>query len=440
MPDATRAQVYSLWQSVVDMLEEADKYGRSNSKNVLGMLSTLIGTYKGDYLDELEAAASLYRSASASNVSPGVAAALLRPVIRLMCKSVVNRGNLSDDQSMFDEIYRYFIDNGQRVQGRAYSYGTPSAGSSNVGNNQILRLTTDQYNQPIENIYRDRKRALCVLDYQTGAVRGGEVLQLVGQTPPKDDLQRSGSGAEAQLVGGHAENCILQNASFSNFESTTGVPTSPSGITDWTSVSPTTVDSTTYEFDGTNYFRAAPSDSTPYALKIKASALLRQKISTIGKKLIEQVPYILLVMYNAEVGSGVGTLTARMGTASASVATSGLTGWRTLIVPGSGTLNQSCWYKNFAQDDLAIELQWARTSGNLLIDDVLFMPGTFHDGTWYWFVPKTVTSWIPNRVNDSYTWQDWISSDSKIQKWNDRGFRRYLPSSIGSSITLSDPS
>lgn len=437
MADPTITQVFTLWQYAVDMLEEASLFGRSNSKNVLGMLNNLQSNYRGDYLDELEASAELYRAASASNVSPGVAAAIQRPIFRTFCKSVIGRGDLFDDQSMIDEMYRYFRQNGYRLKGRAYTYGTPTAGASNVGNNQILRLTTDQFNYPIENIYRDRKRALCVLDYQTGAQRGAEVLQIVGQTAPRDDLQRSGSGAQTTLVGATADNTLLLNASFSNYSSPTGVVTNPDGITDWTA--DTTVSSTTFELDGTNYFRAAPSDTTPLSLKWKASNRLTQKLSLRGTKLIEDIPYILLVMFNAAVGSAVGTLTARMGSASASVATSGLAGWRALIVPGSGTLNQSCWYRNFAEDDMDIELQWARSSGDLLTDDGLLVPGTFFDGTWHFFVPSTATAWVSNRVNDEYVWQDWIASDSKMQKWMDRAFRRYMPSSVGSSINPADP-
>ena len=144
---------------------------------------------------------------------------------------------------------------------------------------------------------------------------------------------------------------------------------------------------------------------------------------------------MLAVMFNAAVGSAVGTLTARMGSVATSVATSGLAGWRALLVPTS--TGQSCWYRQFQQEDLQIQLQWARTSGNLLIDDVLWIPGTYFDGSYYWLMPATATAYIPFRVNDTYTFADSAPyTNAVFQRWAMRAFRWYWPSSNGSSITL----
>lgn len=416
----------------MDILEEMAKFGRTNAKNVLTMLSTLEQAYIGDYVQDLENAAEAFRGNAAANVSPELAAALIRPLLKTMCKSVINRGDTGSDASMLFEWYKYFVDNAQYVQSRAITYGTPAAGT-NTGNGQILRLTKDAFNYDIEAVHIESKRFLCVADYQTGTNRGAEVFVATGQTAAKDDLERSGSSAQATIVGATADDSLLSNASFGNFSNTAAAPTD---ITDWTSVTPTTVDSTTYTFDGTNYFRAAPSESTPYALNIKASCLLRQKLSLNGTKLQDGVPYILAVAWNRAVGSGSGTLTLRMGTASTSVSVSAQTGWTITTVPTSP--GQSCWYRQFAQDDLAIEIQWARSSGNLLIDDVMLLPGQPFEGCFYWAIPSSTSAWTPWRVRDSFTFAD-QATDSKIQKWFWRAFNAYLPHSLGSSISPADP-
>jgi hypothetical protein len=104
-------------------------------------------------------------------------------------------------------------------------------------------------------------------------------------------------------------------------------------------------------------------------------------------------------------------------------------------------LGQACWYKNFAQTDLQVQIDWTRTSGTLLIDDVLLVPGTPFDGSWYWAIPNSAASYTPHRVLDEFTWADnATASTGKIQVWNWRAFNRYLPHSNGSSITFSDPS
>jgi hypothetical protein len=427
-------------QNVVDILEESRKYGQSNSKNILGMLTTLEQSMEGDYLDDLTAAAQNLRNSGATMVSGGQAQALLLPLLRQMCKTVIGRGDLNSIPSMMFEWYKYSFDNGQRVNSRVITYGSPATSGTVVGNGQIVRLTRDAYNFAIESVAIEQKRALCVADYQNGTNRGNEVFQLVGQTPSRDELQRSGSGAEGILVGKTTDDSLLFNASWSQFG---GTAAEPNAITNWTSLTlagaALTVNSTTYNFDSTNYFRAAPSDgSTAYALNIKASALLRQKLSVRGTKLDPNKPYLLAVVWNRAVGSASGTLLLRMGAANASVSVAAQTGWIVTLVPGA-TLGQSNWYRQFARDDMEIDISWTRTGGSLLVDDVLFLEGTQYEGTFYWALPASATTYTPWRLNDTYTWTDTTATDSKIQRWLHRAGLGYQPHSSGSSVTLADP-
>lgn len=404
------------------------------------MLDTLEQSMEGDYLDDLTAAAQVLRANAATNVSGAIAQALFLPILRQMCKSVIGRGDLNSIPSMTFEWYKYSIDNAQRVNSRVITYGSPATSGTVIGNGQIVRLTKDAFNFNIESVAIEQKRAFCVADYQNGTNRGNEVFQLVGQTPSRDDLQRSGSGAEGILVGVTADDSLLFNAGWSNFGNTAA---SPDAITNWTSLTlagaSLSVTSATYTFDSTNYFRAAPSDgSTSYAINIKASCILRQKLSVRGTKLDPNTPYLLAVVWNRAVGSGSGTLVLRMGAANVSVAVAAQTGWNVTLVPGS-TLGQSNWYRQFAQDDMAIDIQWTRTSGDLLIDDVLFIPMTQYEGTFYAAIPASTATYTPWRLRDTYVWTDTTATDSKVQKWLHRAGLGYQPHSSGSSITLSDP-
>lgn len=437
MSTPTRADLYTQIQNVVDLLEEMRKFGRVNSKNVIGMLDTLEQSLEGDYLDELTAAAEAFRSNAAANVSPALAAAMLRPILKQFCKSVITRGDINSDASMLAEMYKYFRENSQRVQSRVFSFGTPAAGGSNVGNGQIIRLNKDQYNFDIENQFVDAKRALCIADFQTGTLRGNEVFQLLGQSPSRDDLQRSGSGAEGTLVGKTADDSLLYNASWTNFSNTASAPTA---VTNWTGTDLTgasvTISSSYCTFDSTNYFRAAPSDgSTSYAIKLVASLRLSQKLSVRGTKLLTNQPYLLAIAWNRSPGSAIGTLNIRLGSVTTTVTVAAQSGWQVTTVPNP--VGQSCWYRNFAQDDMQVQIEWIRTSGDLLLDDVLLLDGTPFDNSFYWAIPSSGT-WTPWRFNDQYTWAD-SATDSKIQKWIWWAFQAYFPHSNGSSITLSDP-
>lgn len=445
MATPSRAAIYSQIQAVVDLLEEWRKFGKVNAKNLITMFNSIQTISAGDYVPSVEVALSAYRQNAAINISPAFVAAMLRPLLQTLCKSVIGRGDPNNDASMNFEIYKYFLDNAQRVQSRSISYGTPVAASANIGNNQIIRIVKDQFNFNIENTFLDRKRLLCVSDYQTGTQRGQEIFTVQGQTPAIDDLERSGSGFNGFLQAKTTDDSMLFNASWTYFSGTAAAPTA---VTNWTSTdlagAAITVSSSYLTFDATNYFRAAPSDvsATSYAIKLVASQRLSQKMSVKGTKFRSDRPYLLAVIWNAAVYSGQGTLTVRLGATNRTVTVTGATGWNVTLIPTpSGQFaQQSCWPRLFNADDMSVSIDFTRTSGSLLIDDVLLLEGQMIDGTFAWCIPSsTTTGWVPSRLNDTYNFADIAASDSKIQKFLWWGFGTYWPHSVSSSITLSDP-
>ena len=429
MPIApSRAEIESGWRAAVDLLDQTLLYGRRNSKNVLGMLDTLYQAIESDWADDISEAGQAVRAALAGAVSPEIAQAIQRPFLRQYCKTIVGRGNLNDDQDMLDELYQYFYDNDFYVQSRQISFASPSAAAANVGNGQIIRLTKDKYNFDLEACHIEPHRAKCVLDFNTGTRLGEEVFDLVGSTPGRDMIERSASGLNSRIAALSTDNSILGNASFSTFGGTAAVPTS---IGSWTIG---TIGS--HSFDSTNYFRKAPGDSTAYALNLKATETLSQKISTRGGKLDLNRPYMLAVVWNAAVGSANGTLQLSVGASSRTVTVTGATGWNVTLVPA--TPGQSCWYRLAAQNDIQATAIYTRTSGNLLLDDFLWVPGTEFDGHWYWILPASVTTYQPFRVDDQFTWTD-SEIRPKIQYWIWWAWNRYLPHSPGSSVTFTEP-
>lgn len=435
MANPTRAEIQTQWANAVDIVEETRKFGQSNAKNLLGMLDTLEQSLEGDFLDDLTRASQAVRSNVNSVLEPATLRSIFRPFLKQYLKSVIGRTDLGSDDAMLAELWKYFIDNTLRVQSRNFTFGSPAASGSPVGNGQIIRLTTDSYNFPIEAQHIDSKRALCVADYQTGTSRGAEVFQLMGQARTRDELNRSGSGLEAILTGLTPDDSLVSNASFDSIGG--GTAAAPTSITDWTASA--TVNSTNFAFDSTNYFRVAPSlvNGTSYALQVNVSTTLTQKLSVRGNKLRSDRPYILAIVWNRAVGAASGTLVLRMGSYSTTVTVSGQTGWTVTTVPSA--VGQGCWYRNMAQDDLQIQIDWTRTAGNILFDDVLLVEGTPFDGSYYWAIPASTATWTPWRRQDQYTWTDTCPDTGKIQKMLVRAWNFYLPHSNGSSITFSDP-
>lgn len=441
MANPSRATIQTGWSNAIKILNQLRLFGNINATNFLSLLNTAQTTFAGDYGDDYFNTLQALRGSLATTVSQGLAAAVQRSWLQQYCKSVIGKTDLANDQQMWQELYRYMIDNSLRVDSRRMTFGSSVAGT-NTGTMQIVRLTKDEYNFDIESGYGDSKRILCIADQNTGTQQGNEQWQIIGQAKARDELERSGSGLEGTLFGTTIDDSLLNNPGFRSFGGTAGSD-APTSLTSWTSNQ--TFNSTNFGIDQTNTFRTAPSDGTAGSLTVKTSATLTQKLTVRGTDLSNTTPYVLAVIWNRAVNSATGTLTARMGTISTAVTVSAQTGWVVTTVPNP--MGQSAWYRLFAQDDLQIQLQWAQTGGTgLLIAEVLLVPATFFDGLGYWMFPSSAAAWIAPRVNDSFTIADGESSSGGVnQRWFARGFGTlngpklgYLPHINGSSITWTD--
>ena len=360
----------------------------------------------------------------------------MRPFLRQYCKSVIGRTNLSSESEMLQEFYDYFRRNNRYVQSRVFTYGTPTAAAGNTGNGQILRLTRDKFNYFMEGGYVDSKRAICVADENTGTGRGREVFQVKGQASARDELERSGSGIEGTFTGMTIDDSILNNAGF---RARSGTDASPTAITSWDSTAGNS--SSIYTFTTATTFRRAPSDpidgTGTRAITLVASTRLQQNLNESRQtSLSPDIPYLLVVVWNRNSASG--TFTFRLGNIGTTVTVAAQSGWTVTTVPNP--LGQGCWYRQFAQANLLVELEWVRTGGSPIIAEALLVPGAYFDGTWYWSLPASTATYTSWRVLDEYTWPDIATaSSSKNQTWVHRawpGF--YLPSSNGSSVSWAD--
>lgn len=444
MPDPTRAQIQTSWSAAIKILNQTRLFGNVNATNFLGLLDTATQNARGDYLDEYGDSLRALRESLAGVVSQSSAAAAQRVWLKQYLKSVVGRLDVdsASDADLWEELFRYFIDNGLYVDSRRMTFGsaTQTVGSGSI---QIQRLTVDDYNLPIESGYGDSKRITCLVDQNTGSAQGNETWRIVGQARARDELQRSGSGAEGTFAGLTIDDSLLNNAGFRTFGGTAGsdAPTSLSG---WTSTA--TLNSTNFGIDQTNYYRTAPSDGTPGSLVMKATATLTQKLTVRGTELDRTRPYLMAVIWNRAVNSATGTLSCQMGSITTSVTLAAQTGWNVTLVPSP--IGQSCWYRNFYQSDLQIGIGFTRTGGTgLLVAEVLFVPGSFFDGLWHWMMPTSAASWTPPKYKDEFTIIDGESAAGGVnQRWLARaGFGKgqsqhggYLPSSNGSSISWAD--
>lgn len=450
MANPTRSVLVAEWANAIKVLDDLRRYASAsggtypqpNATNFITALNTLQTSYQGDWLDDEEAAVEGIRGLLANGISPSTIQGVHRPWLRQFCKSVIGRTNLQSDSDMWQELYKYCVDNSFYVQSRAFTYGTPTADGGNRGNGQIVRLTRDRYNFPIESGYVDSKRAICVADENTGVRIGQEIFSVVGQSSARDELERSGSGLTGQIQGLTIADSLLNNAGYRTFGGTAGSD-APTSLQSWTSTDLTgaslAYNVTNYGIDQTNYFREAPNDGTPGSLTVKVSARLTQTLENARQIALDNnTPYLLVLVWNRALGSASGTLNVRLGGVTTTVAVSAQTGWQVTTVPSP--IGQSCWYRQFAQDALQFQIEWIKTSGTLYLAEILLVPATQFDGTYYWALPSSTSAYIPWRVLDEFTWPDLATGSAKFQNFIHRAYPGvYLPSSNGSSIGFTEP-
>ncbi|ANS05696.1 hypothetical protein [uncultured Mediterranean phage] len=427
MAAPTEAETQDQWAKAVNLLHELREFAEVNTTdNWVDLENALVTAMESDFADQMLASTAQSRTFLANALSNENAANMILPHLRSYVRHTVGSPELNNIQKMAERLYQHMVDNSLSVNSRNFSYGSPSAGGGNTGDGVVTRLNTDTNNHLIENQHVDAKIVTCRADQSSGTNEHEESFEFQGAAPGRDGLQLSGSGKSKRIAALSARNSLLNNPSFSQFGNTAAAP---DDITDWTSS--VTVNSTNYSLDNTNIYRDFQGDD-PYALNIKVSGNLTQQLSVRNTKLRPGVPYMLQVAWNRQVGSGAGTLLIRMGSQNNSVVAAAQTGWQLLSVPS--TFGQNNWFPNFNEQDLDIAIEWTRTSGDLLLDDVLLVPATGFDGSWYWVVGGAT----PFLRDDSFTFTD-TEGGAILQYWFFRATGLYLPSDNGGSETWSDP-
>lgn len=433
MSTPSRAELNNQLRALADLWDETRKFAAVNTtggtSNWVALEDTYVQAQEGDYQDQVLASLASLRSSLVS-IRGGFASALywhLREWGRFL--DVPDE----DMDSLIDALYDDFIDNAQRVQGRAFTFGTPTANGSNTGNGTIQRLTVDDQNYQLQGGIPEPWKALCVSDANSGAAqRGQERFRFRGTDRSRDGLEILGSGLEVEILARHSRDSLLLNPSFDAFGGTAAVPTS---ITSWSST--VTVQSSNFNFDSTNiYLPAQNASTTIYALNVRASCTLAQRLDVARRALDPNTPYYLQFAWNRAVGSFSGSATLVLGQTSASVAITNQSGYNVLRLAAG----QNSWFSRLNANNLSARIRVTRNAGQLLLDDCILVPWDPVGATYYVVAPGSTPFLAGSRTlrnGDKFSWTD-TATEAVVQRfvaYNSGG--RYLPYSA--SPTISDP-
>lgn len=424
MPTPTQAELETQLKNISKLINEARKFGSTNSPNFVGLQDTVEQSIESDHADQITESIRDARSGfSGVLVSLGGA---LDGNMRDWGRFIKSPNEEGDIQLLISDIYRYWDANAITVKSRAPTFAAMAAGGGNAGDGVVRRLTVNKDNFVIENVTAELKTIRCIADHNSGTDKGKERFLLFGEGAGRDLVEVRGSApaSSVQLTAQHSAFSLLRNPSFDVLDG--------ASVSSLTTIPNWTVGAiANFELDNANVALPAPNDNvTVRGLRMKANETLTQKLINVRQTLNPDQPFMLRVWYNKTVGAvTAGTLTIRMGSQSASVDLAlAAAGWQFLEMP----LNQNLWFENFNEDSLDIQIQLTGLAGTfLLLDDVTFVPWSAHDGT-FWIVFPGRT---PFRFEDVFTGTDTIPSDSVVQRTIVFRYGRFLTHSAVPSIT-----
>lgn len=435
MATQTEAQVKTEIADRAAILQELSKFcginASGNISHYVAREETAQDDPAGDYTAQSNQGLKALRSQLASAVGSQQALDILGPLF-LNYALVDTTIPETDPSAAFLRIRRRYVLNTLSVKSRDISYGSWAA-ASNIGSGTINRLTVDEDGFDLENCHVEVKAAECTADSaQGGTAPHEEVFQFRGATRNVDQLQIAGSGWLSEVSAASGKSNPFTNPSWDQLDG--------SAITSLTTLPAWTVGAETisnYNLDRTNYYRDYQGVTDPASLKFLDNGSVEQAFTVANVAVVQNVPYYAQIAWNREVGSCDGTLWFSVGNASVSVTLSTQTGWQILRLP----LTRNCWPKNFAAATAPkVKVQLAnRTTGTLLVDDFIFAPMAFVDGTYHLPVGGA-TKFVANS-HDRFTATDtFVGSDSVNNQWFWRAIGLVLPGNKVGGETWADAS
>jgi len=451
----TEDQIQDQWRKAIDIVEQTRVYadtlaGASNEFEVL--TSALKGQFTPDMLATWQAQfrAGLSALVSSSRIFDAIAPCILDYGKVLQAAGSVG-SNYETVEDLITAIYEHFAAGSERVESRGIVLDIAQT-KTGTGDGEISRLIIDERGYQMDAVTVEAKVFRCRRDQNSGVKKHAEEFELIGETRSRDDLEivTHGSGALQSLAlrnrnaGGGTAGSLLRNSSFSSYD-----VTATDRFTSWEFVAGTEAiqDENAARFYAT--YPGADTDASMLMGVSAASGTARYK-QTLANMRIASLnpfrPYFLRAMVNRDAGPGAqgagGSFKLRLGDEVVSKDLSTFaTGWNEVMLP----LNADSWFKNFAlgatSNDFDVEVEWAGwTSGDLLIDDLIFCELVPLDGTW-WVARMNDPSPTPWVVDDELAFAD-TQSDTNAGKINYNLWRAglgYLPHTTGGSITFADP-
>lgn len=420
---ASKAELWTQLSYAIKIVDETLKFGNANTPNFISLVDTLTQNLEGNHAAATTQALQSFRSGLSSLAST---TGVLTPLILELAKIGYNSRSQGIINALLD-IRDGMIGASETVKNRAWTYGSVTAGGSNVGNGNCYRLEEEANAEKIEvgSVSGGVVKVEITNDKNTGATQGNEAISIYGLGNTPTDSLEPGT-APTGLLNTNAkrpQDGLISNSSFSTYSGTGATL----AFASWT-----LSDATKAAANTSIFYRADPSAAADVSLELTDNNSILQYLDDASGRLDKTKPVFFIVRYRRK-DSCDGALTIRLGTKTEAIAdlTSKTNAtWFDLAIANSS----DCFYENFKENPspysgLRLEIALTgRSTGSLIIDDIILLQPQLFDGKWY-----LVTAGSLDYLDgDYFTFTDSVANTGRIQTTLARLFGVTLPHTSGS--------
>jgi len=433
-----------------------DTYYGNYSAGVDTPLEALRNDLEGDWTEKLDVRGGILalRESAGGFLNVELQRGIADGVLAQWVEAAAKRPSLTDPDANWREVYDYLVANSGTVDSAEWTFGTPSAGGSNVGSMTVQRLTADEDGFNMEGWWPDTYTLECDGDALNTGREHTATWTFRGTASGPDDLPFEGAplAYEQDGIPQHSDITTI-GLSNPNFSSGTFSGTTITSLTGWTVGTAwtnfeTNTTSTYYYLDTTN-------GGTPRSVKFVANDHFYQQFQS-GYQIDNDTPYRTGVWFYRR-DAMTGTFTIRLtdvtaptsGGVSRAVTIGGLSDNAWTFIDLVATPGANNWPKGFRSEQLCLSFQVASlATGTCYVSNVVHSPYTRLGsmgqavsgrgclGTYIHVLAGSTQT----KVADVFTWTDSEGQTAVNQKYfGPRGIQRgYLPSTTGGTETIAD--
>lgn len=437
MASPTFAEVWTQTKHPIHWLQELDELANADTDNLIGIEDALQAVLEGDFIGGMLGALQARRAAVSQLLTPAAVAALLTPALVELGKVIGSPAR--DVATLMRDLREYMTDSSESINASTVSLGSITTPGGTKGT--LYRISVDEDGNLLTGLtHIEAKKLVCVQD-QNQVDKHREVFEYRGTEAERDLLNVVGSGIVLRLQAATSQETetFLGNPTFSSFAGTTptaGTPSTPTTTTQLTNWTLTTAANARVGIDTPTPYRDLVGVTGQWLRFTDNNKITQLIAETKRATLVPGIPYLLQVAVRRE-NSCDGNLKIKMGSQTRTIAMSTFTNDTWTVATWLATQNETAFYKNFQADSLEVSIELeSRTTGEVVIDDVILVPYQRIDGIWYALVGGE-TAFLRD---DEFTWADTLSARGVVEYWFCRrsGFGQ-LPSNTGGTETITDP-